>query len=117
MQGLSAGVELGGVSVYLSEIAPPGQQGLLCRWQSASQQVAVMFAALLGLMSRMRCSARSDMMAWGWRIPLLIGCLLVPFLFLLRRTLEETDEFQARNASRPAPEDGLRAHWPPTGAW
>src|ERR1700681_3039741 len=28
LQGLSAGVELGGVSVYLSEIAPPGRRGL-----------------------------------------------------------------------------------------
>ena len=29
LQGFSAGVELGGVSVYLSEMAPRGQQGLL----------------------------------------------------------------------------------------
>jgi MHS family citrate/tricarballylate:H+ symporter-like MFS transporter len=27
LQGFSAGVELGGVSVYLSEMAPPGQNG------------------------------------------------------------------------------------------
>ena len=30
LQGFSAGVELGGVSVYLSEMATPGPQGLLC---------------------------------------------------------------------------------------
>ena len=29
LQGFSAGAELGGVSVYLSEMATPGQQGLL----------------------------------------------------------------------------------------
>ena len=42
-------MELGGVSVYLSEIATPGHKGFYVSWQSASQQVAVMFAALLGV--------------------------------------------------------------------
>src|SRR5712664_1718220 len=50
LQGFSAGMELGGVSVYLSEIATPGHKGFYVSWQSASQQVAVMFAALLGVM-------------------------------------------------------------------
>jgi MFS family permease len=51
IQGFSAGVELGGVSVYLSEIAPPGRKGFYVAWQSASQQVAVMFAAGMGLLT------------------------------------------------------------------
>src|ERR1044071_917972 len=49
LQGFSAGVELGGVSVYLSEIATPGRKGFYVSWQSASQQMAVMFAALIGV--------------------------------------------------------------------
>jgi nitrate/nitrite transporter NarK len=35
-------------------------------------------------------------MQWGWRIPLLLGCVIIPFLFRLRRSLQETDEFVAR---------------------
>src|SRR5260370_9158434 len=38
LQGFSAGMELGGVSVYLSEIASPGHKGFYVSWQSASQQ-------------------------------------------------------------------------------
>src|SRR6476469_8847988 len=49
LQGFSAGMELGGVSVYLSEIATPGHKGFYVSWQSGSQQVAVMFAALVGV--------------------------------------------------------------------
>src|SRR5215469_4325843 len=49
LQGFSAGMELGGVSVYLAEIAPPGRRGFYVSWQSASQQLAVMFAAALGV--------------------------------------------------------------------
>src|SRR5438132_2185590 len=48
-QGLSAGVELGGVSVYLAEIATPGHKGFFTSWQSASQQAAVMLAAVVGI--------------------------------------------------------------------
>lgn len=33
---------------------------------------------------------------WGWRVPFAIGCLIVPFLFALRSSLQETEEFQAR---------------------
>src|SRR4029079_9298755 len=36
LQGFSAGMELGGVSVYLSEIATPGHKGFYVSWQSAS---------------------------------------------------------------------------------
>ncbi len=95
LQGFSAGVELGGVSVYLSEMATPGNKGFYCSWQSGSQQVAVIFAALIGVVLHKLLPV--DMMsAWGWRVPFIIGCLIVPFLFQIRRSLEETAEFQAR---------------------
>src|SRR6266566_2113718 len=95
LQGFSAGMELGGVSVYLSEIATPGRKGFFVSWQSGSQQVAVMFAALLGLI--LSATLRPEqMIGWGWRIPMLIGSALIPFLVFLRRSLEETDDFKAR---------------------
>ncbi len=95
IQGLSAGVEVGGVSVYLSEIATPGRKGFYVAWQSASQQLAVLFAAGVGLFLNSRFSP-DEMAAWGWRIPFIIGCLLVPFLLFIRRRLEETPAFLAR---------------------
>jgi len=95
LQGFSAGVELGGVSVYLSEIATPGHKGFYVSWQSASQQCAVVFAGLLGVaLTSALTSAQMD--AWGWRVPLWVGCLIIPFLFTIRRSLEETGEFRAR---------------------
>src|ERR1700722_7257177 len=83
VQGLSAGVELGGVSVYLAEIAKLSNRGFMVSWQSASQQVAVVFAAAIGLVASASLS-KVDMAAWGWRIPFVIGCALIPFLFLIR---------------------------------
>jgi MFS family permease len=95
VQGFSAGVELGGVSVYLSEIATPGHKGFYVSWQSASQQCAVVFAAMLGVVLNARFSAQ-QMSSFGWRIPLLVGCGIIPFLFLIRRSLAETEDFLAR---------------------
>ncbi|AOJ02587.1 MFS transporter [Burkholderia mayonis] len=95
LQGFSAGVELGGVSVYLSEIATKGNKGFYTSWQSGSQQVAVVFAAFVGVLLN-RALPVEQMTSWGWRIPFLIGCLIVPFLFLIRRSLKETDEFLAK---------------------
>ena len=113
LQGFSAGMELGGVSVYLSEIATPGHKGFYVSWQSASQQAAVMFAALVGVMLTSML-APAAMASWGWRVPLLIGCAIIPFLFRLRRSLEETGEFLARSRRPPASEvlRSLATNWP-----
>jgi MHS family citrate/tricarballylate:H+ symporter-like MFS transporter len=94
LQGFSAGVELGGVSVYLSEIATPGNKGFYTSFQSSSQQVAIFVASLIGFALSEMIPAET-VAAWGWRIPFFIGCLIIPFIFLLRRTLEETPEFLA----------------------
>jgi MFS family permease len=112
LQGFSAGMELGGVSVYLSEIATPGHKGFYVSWQSGSQQVAVMFAALVGVvLSSVLPPEKMDL--WGWRVPLLLGCVIIPFLFRLRRSLQETDEFAARK-HRPSTSEilcSLMTNW------
>jgi len=97
LQGFSAGAELGGVSVYLAEIATPGRKGFYTSWQSGSQQVAIMVAAAMGFILN-AVLEESAIREWGWRIPFLFGCLIVPFIFILRRKLEETQEFKNRRS-------------------
>jgi MHS family citrate/tricarballylate:H+ symporter-like MFS transporter len=94
LQGFSAGVELGGVSVYLAEISTPGNRGFYTSFQSSSQQVAIFVASILGFILSELMPA-DTVAAWGWRIPFFVGCLIIPVIFLLRRTLEETPEFLA----------------------
>jgi MFS transporter, MHS family, citrate/tricarballylate:H+ symporter len=95
LQGFSAGAELGGVSVYLAEMATPGHRGFYTSWQSASQQVAIVAAAALGYAVNGWMTA-DEINTWGWRIPFFVGCIIVPFIFLLRRSLLETEAFLAR---------------------
>jgi MFS transporter, MHS family, citrate/tricarballylate:H+ symporter len=94
LQGFSAGVELGGVSVYLAEISTPGNRGFYTSFQSSSQQVAIFVASILGFVLSESMPA-ATVAAWGWRIPFFVGCLIIPVIFFLRRTLEETPAFLA----------------------
>ncbi len=95
LQGFSAGVELGGVSVYLSEMATPGNKGFYVSWQSASQQVAIMAAAIIGF-GLNQAFTKEAIGDFYWRVPFFIGCAIVPFLFYIRRSLEETKAFAER---------------------
>jgi MFS family permease len=113
VQGFSAGAELGNVSVYLAEIARPGRKGFYVAWQSASQQVAVVLAAAIGYgLASMLNPAQMD--AWGWRVPLVIGCLIVPVLLVLRRNLGESEEFEAR-VTRPTLHQIMQGLWAARG--
>ncbi|MGC7405827.1 MFS transporter [Pandoraea pneumonica] len=95
LQGFSAGAELGGVSVYLAEIATPGRKGFYTSWQSASQQVAIVVSAALGYILSLTLTAQ-QISEWGWRLPFFVGCMIVPVIFALRRSLQESDEFKQR---------------------
>ncbi|WP_321796877.1 tricarballylate/proton symporter TcuC [Caballeronia sp. J97] len=95
LQGFSAGAELGGVVVYLAEIAPPGKRAFYTCWQAGSQQISVMAASLVGLVL-LYWLAPSELHAWGWRIPLMLGCLVIPVMFWLRSSLTETSVFSAK---------------------
>ncbi len=103
---------MGGVSVYLAEIATPGRRGFFTSWQSASQQVAIILAAALGYTINASMEA-ADVAAWGWRIPFFIGCLIIPFIFIIRRSLQETDAFKARSHHPSASEvfRSMRDNW------
>jgi len=51
--------------------------------------------------------------AWGWRIPLIIGCLIIPFIYMIRRTLQETEEFSSRKHNTTPAEiyASMLIHW------
>ena len=54
-----------------------------------------------------------QMSEWGWRVPFFIGCALVPFLFYIRNSLEETKAFAERKHRPEAAEifRTLAANW------
>jgi len=41
-----------------------------------------------------------EMRSYGWRIPLIVGCAIIPILFWLRRSLQETEYFEKSTHAR-----------------
>ena len=60
LQGFSAGVEVGGASIYLSEMATPGHRGFYCAWQSASSTDRSGFRSSFGSRAQRRGAAFRD---------------------------------------------------------
>ena len=60
-----------------------------------------------GIMALIALAQKAIKSHQGWRIPLLLGCAIVPVLFVLRHSLQETQEFTSRK-QRPSTSEILR---------
>jgi MFS family permease len=103
VQGFALGGEVGPTTAFLIEAAPILQRGLFGTWQYASQCLANLVAGLLGLGLASVLSA-SSLDAWGWRVPFLLGALVLPLGWLIRNDLPETLEPADRLAAPTAAE-------------
>ncbi|HYQ53512.1 MAG TPA: MFS transporter [Pseudomonas sp.] len=90
-QGFSAGGEVGTSSVMLMESASVKNRCRAVSWQIASQGYAALVGAGVGLLLSSVLSTE-DLDNWGWRIPFMIGLLIGPVGWYIRRCLPETLE-------------------------
>ena len=94
-QGFSVGGEYTGASIFVAEYSPDRKRGFMGSWLDFGSIAGfVLGAGVVVLISTI--VGEANFLDWGWRIPFLFGCLIVPFIFILRRKLEETQEFTAR---------------------
>ncbi|HTU67217.1 MAG TPA: MFS transporter [Steroidobacteraceae bacterium] len=89
LQGFALGGEVGPNTAFLMEAAPAKHRGLYVSMQATSADVAVMIAGLVGVVLAGWLTA-GELDAWGWRVALLPGAVIVPFGLMLRRSLLET---------------------------
>jgi len=114
LQGFALGGEVGPTMAYLIEAAPPGKRGLYGSWQSASQSIASLTGAFVGV-------ALSDLLTtqqfddWGWRAAFLIGALVLPFGLIVRSTLPET--LHQAEPSKPTPNGPICLPIPGSSCW
>lgn len=86
MQGLAAGGEIGPASAVLMESVARNRRCYLTSWRGASQGAAAFAAALVGAIATAVLSP-ADMQEWGWRIPFVLGGLIGPVGWYLRRRM------------------------------
>ncbi len=88
-QGIAAGGEFSGITVFLVESSPKKQRGFF----GSFVYLGVVFGLLTGAFDYLALDLTlpiSAIYAWGWRIPFLIGGILGGCAFYLRRKLHET---------------------------
>jgi MFS transporter, MHS family, proline/betaine transporter len=94
VQGLAAGGEWGTSTAFMVEWAPEGRRGFF----GSFQQVSTAGGSLLGsgiaaiLTSSLTPAAMLD---WGWRVPFLLGVVLLFVGAYLRQNVDETPSYQA----------------------
>jgi MHS family proline/betaine transporter-like MFS transporter len=94
LQGFSAGGEWGGATAFIVEWAPAQRRGFFGSFQQASVAAGFLLGSgSAALVSTLLSSEQMD--AWGWRLPFLIGVLLLPVGIYMRRNVEETPAYRA----------------------
>lgn len=109
IQGFALGGEVGPTTAYLIEAAPPNQRGFFGALQYASQGFSSLVGGLVGVAISMSLGDKV-LDAWGWRIAFLIGAVVLPYGFWLRRSLPETrHRAEVATAAQPTRPD-LKSH-------
>jgi len=92
-QGISLGGEVANASAYLAEVAPEGHRGRYSAFFYISTGSALLLASLLGV--ALSATLTDDQLAtFGWRIPFIVGGALALVGVYLRRSLQETEQFE-----------------------
>lgn len=101
IQGFALGGEVGSATTYMLEAVPAHRRGLAASLQAVSQGVAVTVGSGVGLALSLLLGPEA-LAAWGWRIALLLGTVIVPFALVLRRSLPDTIDAPEPPEAAPA---------------
>jgi MHS family alpha-ketoglutarate permease-like MFS transporter len=88
-QGLSVGGEYGTSATYMSEVAEPGRRGFFASFQYVTL-IGGQLVALLVLVILQQMLSHDQLVAWGWRIPFVVGAASALVSLYLRKSLAET---------------------------
>ncbi|MEU6812922.1 MFS transporter [Streptomyces sp. NPDC046831] len=109
LQGLSVGGEYAASATYLTEASDPRRRGFASSFQYVSMTAGQI--AGLGLLIVLQRTMSDDALhGYGWRIPFVVGALGAAVVFYLRRSMLETEVYEA-DASGGQERGTLRALW------
>jgi MFS family permease len=94
LQGAAVGGEVPGAWTFVAEHVPARRVGFACGTLTAGLTAGILLGSLLATAVNRSFSA-ADVLAFGWRIPFLLGGVFGLFAVFLRRLLAETPVFEA----------------------
>ena len=89
LQGLSAGGEIGGSAVYLTEHAGDSNRGFKTSFLQLMGPLGILVSTLQIALLQTYLS-QEEFLSWGWRIPFWISLILLLIAFKARTALDET---------------------------
>jgi MFS family permease len=92
LQGLSAGGEIGGGAVFLTEHAGNTHRGLKTSFLQLMGPLGIL-ASTMQISLLQKWLTAEEFQSWGWRVPFWVSLLLLIIAFYVRRSLEETPVF------------------------
>ncbi len=92
LQGIGLGGEWGGAVLMVIEHAPPGRRGFYGSLVQVGFPLGVAGSAGTFLYMTQAMS-EADFLAWGWRVPFLLGAVLIAVGLFIRLRLQETPAF------------------------
>jgi MFS family permease len=106
LQGLSAGGEIGGSAVYLTEHAGNDYRGFKTSFLQLMGPLGILFSTLQIAFLRGYLSPE-EFQSWGWRVPFWISIILLLIAFKARMALEETPVFLELSKTQQKPASPL----------
>ncbi len=103
-QGLGAGAEQAGATVLISEFAPAKRRGFFASLPFVGIQIGTLLGA--GTFALLGLAPRDMLLGWLWRVPFLLGFVLIIVALVIRMKLKESPAFEAleeAEAHREAP--------------
>ena len=101
IQGFGVGGEWGGAVLMAVEHGHARRRGFYASWVQAGVPVGLLLAN--GVFHIFSSLPEKDFLAWGWRVPFLLGGLLLGVGMFIRLRILESPLFTQAQAAQPAP--------------
>ena len=113
LQGLSAGGEIGGGAVYLTEHAGEENRGFKTSFLQLMGPLGILVSTLQITLLQ-HWLTPEEFTSWGWRVPFWVSLILLMMAFKVRMALEETPVFLTLSKQSNQSKSPLRDNWKDT---
>ncbi|MFD5804135.1 MFS transporter [Streptomyces sp. NPDC127020] len=104
-QGVAVGAQWGGAMLLATEYAPEGKRGIYGSVVQLGVPIGVVTANTVFLLAG-AFTSESAFEAWGWRVPFVVGLLVLGLAWYIHTRVEETPEFREAERALAEKEQG-----------
>ncbi|MFB6770253.1 MFS transporter [Streptomyces sp. NPDC056337] len=105
VQGVAVGAQWGGAMLLATEYAPEGKRGIYGSVVQLGVPIGVVTANTVFLLAG-AFTSESAFESWGWRVPFVVGLLVLGLAWYIHSRVEETPEFREAERALAEKEQG-----------